>query len=195
MPDTELDQLTSGDAPAIEPASTTAQVDLKAIQDALAGEFDKRFGGIQSMTDRKFSELQRTIEELRAANLTPEEQEQFEITQAKNRAAALERENALLKMRKQYPEEVDFLEAFFGAKSLDEQLTALAGFRKAPAPEVTTDPEVETTPTPVNGNNAPRRATPTVSDASSGGMTEALADQILGSAGNEKGILKRLLSR
>lgn len=191
---TDLGQPNTETAPADAPAETST-FDPRSIQDFLATEFDKRFRGIQSMTDRQLGELKNTIEELRAANLTPEEQEQLEVKQARDRAAALERENALLKMRKQYPEEVDFLESFFGAKSLDEQLTALASFRKAPAPVVTNDQE-PTTPTPVNGNNAPRKATPTVTDATSGQMNDALADQILNSAGgNERGIMKRLFQR
>jgi hypothetical protein len=190
---TDLGQPNTETASAETPAETST-FDPKAFQEGLASEFEKRFRGIQSLTDRQLGELKNTIEELRAANLTPEEQEQLEVKQARDRTSVLERENALLKMRKQYPEEVDFLEAFFGAKSLDEQLTALSGFRKTPAAAAAEEPAPRSTSTPVSGNNAPRRATPTMSDAGGSRMTDELADQIL-NAGNEPGILKRLFGR
>lgn len=196
MADTEnlgLDQSNSEGAPAETPAPENT-FDLKAIQEALAQEFDKRFRGLQSMTDTKYRELQETVSQLRAANLSPEEQEQLEIKQARERAAALERENALLRLRRDHPEEVDFMENWLKSESMQDQIQLLAGFRKAPveaAPVEETRPQ--STPTPVSGNNTPRRATPSVADTGVQ-MTDELADQILAGA-DQPGILKRFFGR
>lgn len=174
-----------------EAGSTEANPDFsKTVEDLIKKELDGRFSGFQSSVDKKFGSLASMLEELKTANLTPEEQEQLETRKESDRIASLERENALLKLRKQYPEEVDFLENFFGAESLEAQIATLAEFRKVkaepPAP-VDDDEDEEEEPTPVEGNNARRRAKPTVGDA----MTDELADSIL-SAANQPGMLRKV---
>lgn len=173
----------------VEPneASTT---DLSAIQTALMAEFDKRFQGFQGLLDRRTSEFQSALEELKTADLSPEEQAQFTSSKEKERIARLERENELLKMRRNFPEEVDLLEDFFTKSSLEEQLALLATFRKAQAATEPQEGEADGQPTPVDKNNPPRRQQVSMADMS-GGMTKELADQVLSTA-NERGLFARL---
>lgn len=171
--------------------STTPAIDLSTITKALTEEFDKRFQGFQSLLDRRTSEFQSQLEELKTADLSPEEQEQFRERELQKKMAQLERENTLLKMRKQFPEEVDLLEQFFGADSLEGQLDLLSKFRKAQAEAEAQGAESTEQPTPVDMNNPPRRQEPSLTDLA-GQMTKELADKILSDGGNTPGLLRRL---
>jgi hypothetical protein len=163
--------------------------DLKA---AMSAEFDNRFSGFQSLLDRRTSELRKELDDLKTADLTPEEQEQVRSREANERLARLERENEILRMRKDYPEEVDLLEEFFKKSSLDDQLALLANFRKAKEEAATPEGGADNQPTPVDKNSPPRRGELTVSDIGDGKMNSELADKVLEQVGQEKGFLRRL---
>lgn len=182
--DPEEESTDQPETPAAAPAAPA--LDLSAIEALLTSTLDKRLSGFQSMLDRKTGDLAAEINSLKTANLSPEEQEQQAILQERARVQALERENALLKMRKQHPEEVDFLEGFFGATTLEEQLALLASFRKAKA-EGSEEPEEPATP--VKANNPSRGARPTVADDTE--MTAELADALLDAA-DQPGFLHRV---
>lgn len=194
MTDLDNGQSNLEDAPAEpQPASEAPSFDPEELKTALAAEFEKRFRGLQGLMEKKTSELNNEISQLRAANLSPEEQEQLEVRSARERAEYLERENAMLRLRKDYPEEVDFMENFFKAESMQDQLAALANFRKATAPQGNEPVEERPTPTPVSGNNPARRQSPTLADTGAE-MNDALADSVLNAAGNQRGILRRLFN-
>lgn len=188
MVDTQEPTTDQPEAPA--EAGTT---DLSAIQTALMAEFDKRFQGFQGLLDRRTSEFQRTLEELKTADLSPEEQVQFQSSKEREKIARLERENELLKMRKQFPEEVDLLEDFFKKSSLEDQLALLSSFRKAQAATEAPVVDSEEQPTPVDKNNPARRQTVSMADMA-GEMTQELADKVLSTA-NERGLFARLRNR
>lgn len=173
-----------------EATSEAANLDLSAIQTAIMAELDKRFQGFQGLLDRRTSEFQKELEELKTADLSPEEQAQFQSSKEKERIARLERENELLKMRRNFPEEVDLLEDFFTKSSLEDQLMLLASFRKAQAASETPAEDDEEQPTPVDKNNPARRQQISMADMA-GEMTSELADKVLSTA-NERGIFARL---
>lgn len=169
---------------------TAPSVDLSALQDALMAEFDKRFSGVQSLLDRRTSEFQSQLEELRTADLSPEDREEVLARKAQEEVERLKRENELLRLRKDFPEEVDLLSDFMEKSSLQEQLALLSGFRKAKAEEQAQGEPPQGQPTPVDKNNPPRRQEVSLADMA-GEMTNELADSILGQA-KEKGLLRRL---
>jgi hypothetical protein len=171
-----------------------ASFSLEELTAAMNAEFDKRFQGFQSLLDRRTSEFQRELAELKTADLSPEEQEQFETRKRDEEIAALRRENELLQMRREFPEEVDLLEDFFKKSSLQDQLELLSAFRKAQAEEAPSG-DTDAQPTPVDKNSNPRKPTLTLSDVEGGNMTNDLADKVIESVGNEKGILRRLTGR
>ena len=173
-----------------EPTSAP-NVDLSALQAALTTEFDKRFSGMQSLLDRRTQEFQSQLAELKTADLSPEEREQLQVSEAQSRVAALERENELLKLRREYPEEVDLLTDFMAKSSLQEQLTLLSQFRKAQAEAESQGEEPTEQPTPVDKNNPSRKTELSLADFADGNMTGDLAKKILGSS-NEKGLLRKL---
>jgi hypothetical protein len=174
-----------------EAATKTAAPDLSEITNALKAEFDSRFQGFQSLLDRRTSEWQRELESLKTADLSPEEQEQHVKRQEAQRITKLERENQLLRMRKQFPEEVDLLESFFEADSLETQLDILSKFRKAQAEAEAQGADTTGQPTPVDKNNPPSRKQELSLADMEEQMTSELAEKILGQS-NQKGILRRL---
>lgn len=160
------------------------------IRQIIAGEFDGRFQGLQSSLDKRLGGLAKDVDSLKTAQLTPEEQEQREI----NESERLRRENALLRLSREYPEEVQLLEQFFAADNLEDQVQALAGFRKVTAPETPAEEAATPKPTPVAGNNPRRDKRGSLADPVS--MQELiedpeLVDQIL-EAADEPGMLVRI---
>jgi hypothetical protein len=169
--------------------------DLGAFQKSLMEEFDKRIRGLQGSTDRRMEEFKAELANLKTADLSPEEREQEQAAVVQRELDRVRRENELLKMRKGHPDEVDFLEQFLGASSLDEQLKLLADFRKpkAVAEESEEEPEPEKKVTPVDKNNSPRKTGPlNLAELGKGPMSAEFAKRLLEASGNEKGALTRL---
>jgi hypothetical protein len=183
------DENTGGDQP-----SGNTSFSLDDLKAAMSAEFDNRFQGFQSLLDRRTGELRKELDDLKTADLTPEEQEQESTRKQNERVARLERENEILRMRKDYPEEVDLLTEFFEKSSLQDQLALLSAFRKAKAEAEPTDGGADAQPTPVDKNSNPRRTELTLGDVG-GAMNDQLADKVLETAGNEKGLLRRLTGR
>lgn len=170
--------------------------DLSAWQKQITDEFDKRFSGIQSILDRRdnsINELKDIVETLKTANLSPEEQEQLSSDKRAAEVAALKRENEILKMRKEYPDEVDFLQTFLGSQSLEDQFKALRDYKKpkeVTPPPAEGDEGAEEAP-PVMSNNSRRDSKISAADLS-GQMTEKLAKKLLEDTSEDRGILARL---
>lgn len=169
-------------------------VDLDALLAKVNEGFDKRFQGFQGLMDRRDAEYREMLESLKTAELSPEEQEQARTKKLQEERDELKRQIELLSMRKDYPDEVDFITELMQKQSYQDQLEALRQFRKAQAiaaPEGDSpDGEASGEPTPVDGNNPPRKTQPSLVDAKDK-MTKDLSDSILSST-NEKGILSRL---
>lgn len=176
--------------------STTEQpqtVDLDglkaAILEAIKGDNDKRFQGLQGLMDRRDAELRKELEDLKTADLEPEQREQVQASRLEKELADSKRQIEILSKRKDFPEEVDLLTEFMNADSLEKQLALLAAFRKVTtAPKSLGDEAVEEA-APVDGNNPRRGAEASISDV--GEMTAAKADKLIGSS-DEGGILARL---
>ncbi len=184
------DETKSDDQP-VAPAAP----DLDALVEKLNEGFDKRFRGFQSVMDQRDAEYRQLLDDLKTADLTPEEREQVEQSKMQAEIESLRRKNEILSMRKNHPEEVDLLEQFLEAKSLEDQLSLLAQFRKADATNAPEGEEPEAAadgkPTPVDKNNPARSSQPGL-EAAAERMNKELAEQILNSSGNDKGILARL---
>lgn len=158
------------------------------IRQIISSEFDNRFKGLQSASDKRLASIAQTVEQLKTAQLPPEEQEQLEA----NEKERLRRENALLRLGKQYPEEVELLEQFFGADNLEDQVEVLSKFRKVTAQESTSTEDETPEPTPVASNNQRRQPKVGLAEAlQSGQMSEELADEILNAA-DEPGMLVKI---
>ena len=180
--------MTDGNEPTDQPEGNAP--DLSALITELNAGFDKRFQGFQSLLDKRTAEFQCELVSLRTADLTPEQREEDQSRKATERIARLERENELLNMRKQFPEEVDLLTDFFKKSSLQEQLDLLAAFRKAEAEGATPTEGPDDQPTPVDKNNPARKPTTSLAEMA-GNMTKELADRVL-SQSDEPGMLRRL---
>jgi len=165
--------------------------DLEALVAQLSGSLDQRFQGFQGILDRRDAEYRQMIEDLKTADLSPEEQEQFRESKLQRELESTKRRLEIMEMRKEYPEEVDLLDSLLQGKSLTDQLNLLATFRKA-QPSTESDESVtdEGQPTPVDKNNASRKTEPSLADFG-GQMTPELADRLI-DTNNEGGILRRL---
>lgn len=169
--------------------STSSTLDFSAFEESLLTKLNDRFNGIQGLIDKKVAPIAKELAELKTANLSPEEQEQLETRREQEEVEQLRRENALLKLRRQYPDEVDFLEQFFGAKSLEDQIALMSTFRQQKAEAEVPEEETEDEPTPVDGNNPKRRTKAALNDG--GAMTAERADAILASA-DQPGMLRKV---
>ena len=177
----------------VEGEDTPETPDLSAWQQQVTEEFDKRFSGFQSMLDRRdnsINELKSIVETLKTANLSPEEQEQLSSDKREAEVAALKRENEILKMRKEYPDEVDFLQTFLSSQSLEDQFKALRSYKK-PIEAQPAEPAVGDEAPPVTPNNSRRETAISAADLS-GQMNEKLAKKLLEDTSEERGILARL---
>jgi len=175
----------------VESGDQPVENGLDAIVAKLNDDFDKRFRGLQSTLDRRDSEYRQMLEDAQIASLEPEEREQRQTSKLQQKLDAAERELEILNMREEYPEEVSLLTKLLKGKSLQDQLTLLASFRKVKAEEDSQGEPDEEQPTPVDRNNPPRKYEPSLADAATK-MNKQLADKILADSGNEPGLLRRL---
>jgi hypothetical protein len=169
-------------------------IDLSAMQKQLEEQFNKRFSGLQSILDQRqasIDELKAMVETLKTANLSPEEQEQLTADKREAELAALKRENEILKMRKDFPEEVDFLQKFLGSTSLEEQFKALRDFKKPKEDASPKDDDDSEEAPPVSSNNSKRKTSVSTADLA-GEMNEKLAQKLLEDTKDEPGALVRL---
>jgi hypothetical protein len=170
-------------------------VDLDALIAKVNEGFDKRFQGFQSLLDRRDSEYRQMLDDLKNTDLTPEERDAQQAQRLQQELDKAQRKIEILSMRKDHPEEVDLLEQFLNAQSLQDQLNLLANFRKAEAPQAPEGEQPKAAadgkPTPVSGNNPARPSQPSL-EAAAERMNKDLASQIMNASGNDKGILARL---
>jgi hypothetical protein len=187
------DETTGGDQPQGTPADLDALVEKMNAK--FTEEFGKRFSGLQGLLDRRDAEYRQLLDDLKTADLSPEEREQVQASKLQQEVEQLRRKNEILSMRKSHPDEADLLERFLEAQSLEDQLNLLATFRKAEAPNAPEPVEGEAAadgkPTPVDKNNPARPSIPDLSAAPER-MNQDLANQILQGSGNDRGILARL---
>lgn len=174
----------------VEGTEQPVQPDLDALVSKLTADLDKRFSGFQGLLDRRDSEYRQMLEDLKTADLSPEEREQEQASRLKTELEQYKRKVEILNMRKDFPEEVDLLTALLEGQSLQDQLSLLAKFRKVEAAAKPQEGDNEEQPTPVDGNNAPRRSSLSLADAATK-MNKELSEKILNDS-NEPGILGRL---
>lgn len=164
--------------------------DLDALVSKLTADLDKRFSGFQGLLDRRDSEYRQMLEDLKTADLSPEEREQEQASRLKAELDSYKRKVEILSMRKEFPEEVDLLTSLLEGQSLQDQLSLIAKFRKVETPAKPPEGDNGEQPTPVDGNNAPRKQSFSLADAATK-MNKELSEKILQDS-DEPGILNRL---
>lgn len=196
---TDLDQSGNVSDPSAEaPVVTTQAPDLDAIVQRIVGETDKRFQGFQSMMDRKLGDVTRQFEsKLKTVGLSQEEREQLDSETEAQETQRLKQEIALLRLRKDKPDAVDFFMEVMGAESLEDQLAVIEqklGAKAAAqvADQVANAPDGTPQAPEIDRNSPSRTKSAGMSSALEGGadMTDELAQTILESG--SKGILSRL---
>lgn len=166
----------------------------KALQETLKPELDSRFSGLQSLQDKRLSQL---AKELRSSSMTPAEQEEVLEQERSQETEKALRVAELIKRRKVAPEAVDFLLESMEKADLDEQVAFIQSVLKAssqPAPAAPTkgDESDEENPIPEsNKNNPPSRRNGALESGED--MNEELADAILENVG--KGQFSRFFGR
>lgn len=176
MADTSLDQNASADQPANDIESLKAQ-------------FEERIKGLQTAMNQKVQEAQdatRRLAELEEERVTAGLSEDEKVKRLNQRAAKemaqLRAENELLKLSQKFPEEVPVLQRMFGAKTVEDQLAAMAEFKANLLKKA--DPGSGGVPAPADVDpNNPMRTMPDVQMVDGQPMTADLADRILKAAG------------
>jgi len=110
-------------ASAQAPAGATTTPDTQAIAAELvkALNLDARFSGITTLVQNKVAAIERQVNDLKTAGLSPEEQEQV----ADQERQRLITENALLRIGRDRPRAVAAFEKIMGTSTLEEQLAAI----------------------------------------------------------------------
>lgn len=194
MPD--LDQLEE----AINEAVATEDLN-DDIKTQLEASINERFSGFQSVLDkamaRQEAKFMEAISSMQRSTLSPAELNDLEEAETAAKIKALERENAILKARKDHPDEVDFLLEFLSKENMQDQIKAVSEFRNRhlsaaePTPSEELPEEVATSP--VDMNNPKRKSGPNLGSLlKQGKMTKDQAAKILEAAGDEVGLLHRL---
>lgn len=169
--------------------------DLDSLSKSLVDQFDKRFSGFQSLVDRKIDGVNRAVNELKTAGLSPEEREQFESGTRDEEMKRLITENAMLKLSKDQPEAVSLFSKIMEQESLEDQLAVIQealGTKAADHVEqaLADAGEPETQALGIDANNPPRtKSTGLGSYVDGQPMTAELADAILKGVGNQRGAL------
>jgi hypothetical protein len=189
---------------ASETPSESAESDIEAVLNrvlaAQSADTDKRFRGFQSLMDKKFGEQSKQmLDQLKAAGLSPEQQEQWDEAATSKELEELRRYKQMQEHRKAHPDAVDFFTEVMGLESFEDQLDFIESkLGKAVAQQVqeaVEDSESETViAAPVDANNPARKAKPlgVAGALASGEMNDAAADAILAAAGGQKGVIARL---
>jgi len=180
------------------PPATSAQPDLdaviqSAVQAALKG-VDQRFSGFQSVIDRKIAEVSRSVGDLRKAALPPEELAAEDQTALAQEIEALRQRNAMLELRRDHPEAVDFLMDLFSEdkQSFEAQIAFIEdkfGPKAAAQVEAAVEAAAEASNAApaVDPNNPARKQDVALATAAAmarnGNLTEEAAMAILNSAG------------
>jgi hypothetical protein len=152
-------------------------------------EFEARFKGLQRVIAEKDEALQRyttELSELKTAGLSEEEREQLKQTELKQRLDQLARENELLKLSKDYPEELPLFQKLVGAQDVKSQLDVIrelkAAIAQVQAPAAAPK-EQDLEVSDVNPINPARREAPGVRLSDGRLMSDDIADRILKSFG------------
>lgn len=183
-----------------EVVEPTEDLNEEDVVSKITAAMDSRFSGFQGILDKNISTLRSEfgaqLEEVKRSRLSPEEREDLEETEREATLRRLERENALLKLRKDYPDEVDFLSDWLAKEDFNDQLAALREFRKRnqiPEPTPREDLDEDESTSPVDNNNPPRKGGDNLASLMRNGeaMTREQAQKLL-NATNERGILARL---
>lgn len=194
MPDLdELDQPVDEQPSASEkPAPATPDLEAivrKVIEDSIGESLNKRISGLQSTMDKR---LVKAIEEMKRANLSPEEQ-QAAVDQMESQDVTRALQVAeLIKRRKQFPDAVDFMLESMDQDDLDSQLSfiqerfgAKAAAQVAKALD-SAKPEDGGAPTDapvpdVDKNNPASKRNPALESGED--MNDELADEVLNRVG------------
>jgi len=164
-------------------ASAEAPATLAPEIEKVREEFESRFKGLQRViaeTDEVLSKAQSELKELKTAGLAEDERAQLQQDELKETLDKLARENELLKLSRDYPDEMPMFEKLLSADSTKTQLETIRELRlalsKAQAP---VEKQEETEVPDVNPTNPQRRDFGGVVMPDGTTLTEDIADKIL----------------
>jgi|LakMenE18May11ns_1017448.scaffolds.fasta_scaffold9871688_2 hypothetical protein len=145
-------------------------------------EFESRFKGLQRVIaekDEVLSKAQAELKELKTAGLSEDERAQLHQKDLSEQLDKLSRENELLKLSREYPDEMPVFEKLLQADSTKTQLETIREIRAAIAKAQTPAKQEETEVPDVNPINPPRRDFGGVVMPDGTTLTEDIADRIL----------------
>lgn len=168
-----------GDNSASAAAPATAAPEIEKIRE----EFESRFKGLQRVIAEKddlLSKTQTELKELKTAGLSEDERAQLHQKETAAQLERLARENELLKLSRDYPDEMPVFEKLLQADSTKTQLETIREIRAAIAKAQAPDEKKENTEVPdVNPTNPPRRDFGGVVMPDGTTLTDDIADRIL----------------
>lgn len=197
---TVLDQSAQEGAISNEPsAQPVGQADLDKwrteITSAISQDFDKRFGGFQKILaerDRKVTELEQSIQELKTLDMSDDERVQLEKDALAQERAALAAERELLALRSEFPEEVDVYQKVLDAPTSRDQIALLNEWRlsqQQPAnePDPNEEGDNSSNQSAIDLNNPAQPNTDGMDMQSQFEADPSLADKVLRSARRLRG--------
>lgn len=172
---------------AVQDGSTSASASAPAVAapeiEKIREEFESRFKGLQRVIAEKddlLSKTQTELKELKTAGLSEDERAQLHQKETAAQLEKLARENELLKLSRDYPDEMPVFEKLLQADSTKTQLETIREIRAAIAKAQAPDEKKESTEVPdVNPTNPPRRDFGGVVMPDGTTLTDDIADRIL----------------
>lgn len=155
-----VEQPTTGESTEETPAASGSSEFEKfktELLNELDAKMDKRYSGWQSLLserDKVIKSIANSLDEVKTSQMSESEREQHLTAQEKQKIRELEAENALLKMRDEFPEAVPVFTKILQHDNPREQLEILQGILKPSAPEqpTTSKPNPETGTQEASGN-------------------------------------------
>ena len=167
-----------GDTSASASAPAAPAPEIEKIRE----EFESRFKGLQRVIaekDEVLNKAQAELKELKTAGLSEDERAQLHQKELSEQLDKLARENELLKLSRDYPDEMPVFEKLLQADSTKTQLETIREIRAAIA-QAQAPAKQETTEVPdVNPTNPPRRDFGGVTMPDGTTLTDDIADRIL----------------
>lgn len=161
MTDPLAGQVPEGASAETPPAAPPSDIEARLAQmkQELEQQFEERAKGFQRALNEKETALQkaqREAQELRMSTMSEDEKAEAQWQQMETEVERLKRENALLQLAGEYPEEMPEFQKILNASSPKEQLDLIRALRKAqqatPTPPATPAEGTPDVP-PVDLNN------------------------------------------
>lgn len=144
-------EITPAVTPETPAAPATTAFDPSAFEAKITAQMDERVKGFQRVIGEKDSRISELERELKTASMSEDERAQFDAQREQEQLEQIMLENELLRLGREYPNEVSLLEKLLNADSVTDYATILhEAFSAASAAG-----EAETKVPDVDRNNPP----------------------------------------